>query len=200
MSVGVSCGGVWHTEDSGESWTLAARGMRAEFLPPERSGEENLQDPHRMVQCPSDPSRCWVQHHNGIFRSDDFGHSWTEIKDVPPSSFGFAVVVHPDDPDTAWFIPGVHDECRIPVDGALCVTRTSDGGESFEQLRSGLPQQDAWDLVLRHALDICPCGELLAFGSTTGNLWITENGGDHWVQLSTTLPPVYCVSVVLAGT
>ena len=85
------------------------------------------------------------------------------------------------------------DECRIPVDGKLVVARTRDGGQSFDILRNGLPQQDAYDLVFRHALDVCHRGDRLAFGSTTGSLWMTENGGDGWKTLSKHLPPVYAV-------
>ena len=69
-----------------------------------------------------------------------------------PSSFGFGVVVHPKDPDTAWFVPGIKDEKRYPVDGKLVVTRTRDGGKSFDVLSNGLPQEHAYDIVFRHAL------------------------------------------------
>jgi len=198
ISIAVSCGGVWHSEEDGDSWTLSAKGMRAEYLPPELAHDENLQDPHCMVQCTAEPGRCWVQHHNGIFRSDDGGRTWTEVERVLPSDFGFAVAVHPYDPDTAWFVPGVNDEKRIPVDGALCVTKTRDGGATFEQLRTGLPQEDCWDIVYRHALDVGPAGRLLAMGSTTGNLWHSEDGGTRWAGLSSTLPPIYCVRIVEA--
>ena len=135
----------------------------------------------------------WVQHHNGIFRSTDGAASWKEIENVKPSSFGFAVVAHPKDPKTAWFIPGIKDEKRIPVGGKLVVTRTRDGGESFDILDKGLPCEHAYDIVYRHALDIDSTGDVLAFGSTTGSLWISENGGDSWENISTHLPPIYCV-------
>jgi photosystem II stability/assembly factor-like uncharacterized protein len=134
-----------------------------------------------------------VQHHNGIFRSDDGGANWVEIAEAGPSTFGFPVVVHPDDPDTAWFIPAIKDEKRIPVAGAVVVTRTRDGGKSFEVLRNGLPQQHAYDLVYRHALDIDASGNRLAFGSTTGNLWVSEDQGDSWQSISQHLPPIYGV-------
>ena len=78
-----------------------------------------------------------AQHHNGIFRTTNDSASWEEIKDVPPSSFGFAVAVHPDDPGSAWFVPGIKDEKRIPVDGRLVVTRTRNGGQSFDVLGRG---------------------------------------------------------------
>jgi photosystem II stability/assembly factor-like uncharacterized protein len=139
-----------------------------------------------------------VQHHNGVFRSTDAGETWTEIEDMPPSSFGFVVVVHPADPGTAWFVPAVKDEHRIPASGELVVSRTRDGGKSFEVLRNGLPQQDAYDLVYRHCLDIDETGSRLAFGSTTGGLWVTEDQGDNWTCVSHHLPPIYAVRFVPA--
>jgi hypothetical protein len=193
IRIGVSCGGLWTSRDDGASWTLEGRGMRAAFMPPDQALDPAFQDPHRIVQCESDPDRLWIQHHNGIFRSDDGGVTCSEVQTAQPSSFGFAVAVHPDDPKTAWFVPGVKDEKRYPVDGALVVTRTRDGAETFDVLRDGLPQQHAYDIVYRHGLDIDADGETLAFGSTTGNLWLSEDQGDHWQQVSASLPPIYCV-------
>lgn len=193
VRIAISCGGVWETRDAGATWDCRADGMFAAFMPPEQGRDPNVQDPHALVQSPSSPDRLWVQHHNGIFRSDDGSKTWREITDVPPSSFGFAVAVHPRDPDTAWFVPGIKDEQRIPVDGKLVVTRTRDGGKSFEILRSGLPQSHAYDIVYRHALAIDESGDRLAFGSTTGGLWISENQGDDWREATHTLPPIHAV-------
>lgn len=193
LLVAISCGGVWETRDEGDSWRLLGEGLRAEYMPPEGVNALAVQDPHCLAVCAAAPDSAWIQHHNGIFHSADSGVSWREISGVQPSSFGFAVAVHPQDPATAWFVPGVKDECRLPVDGRLVVTRTRDGGDSFEVLDSGLPQQHAYDLVLRHALDVDAQGRQLAFGSTTGNLWLSENQGDHWHCLSTHLPPIYAL-------
>lgn len=193
VRLGISCGGIWQTEDAGESWTLQGKGLRAEYAPPEFEFEPNGQDAHLLVQCPAEPDKFWIQHHNGIFRSTDATATFAEITDVQPSTFGFAVAVHPKDGDTAWFVPAVKDETRVPVGGKLVVTRTRDGGKSFDQLTDGLPQEHAYDLVFRHALAIDSTGERLAFGSTTGGLWISEDGGDSWATVSTHLPPIYCV-------
>ena len=191
--LGVSCGGVWRTCDAGKTWDLASKGLRAEYMPPEKQYEENVQDPHMLVQCGAQPDAMWVQHHNGIFRSTDGAASWSEITDVKPSVFGFAVAVHPGDGDTAWFVPAVKDEKRYPANGSVVVTRTRDGGKTFEPLTNGLPQQNAYDLVFRHALDVDETGQTLAFGSTTGSVWTSDDGGDSWQTVSTNLPPVYAV-------
>lgn len=193
VTIGVSCGGVWQTKDSGATWELTATGMRAEFMPPERQFDPNVQDPHMVVQCPANPDTLWAQHHNGIFRSTNGAQSWEELQNVNPSAFGFAVAVHPADANTAWFVPAIKDEKRYPRDAAVVVNRTRDGGRTFETLRHGLPQQHAYDLVYRHALDVDKTGERLAFGSTTGSLWISENSGDSWQTLSANLPPIHAV-------
>ncbi len=193
VTVGISCGGAWVTEDGGASWQCRSTGMRADYLPPDQAGDPNAQDPHRLVQCRSRPEMLWVQHHNGIFRTTDGGRQWTEIEDVLPSAFGFAVIVHPEDPETAWFVPGVKDECRVPVDGALVVTRTRDGGQSFDVLCQGLPGKHCYDIVFRHGLDIDSTGARLAMGSSTGSLWYSDNLGDTWQCLANHLPPIYCV-------
>ncbi len=193
VQLGVSCGGVWTTADGGATWDCSGEGMRAAFMPPEQQYDPDIQDPHRLVQCRARPERLWVQHHNGIFRSDDGGGHWQEITEAGPSVFGFAVVVHPEEADTAWFVPAIKDEKRIPVAGQVVVTRTRDGGKSFETLREGPPQDHAYDLVFRHALDIDTSGNRLAFGSTIGNLWVSETQGDSWQCVSQHLPPIYAV-------
>ncbi|MDB5887758.1 MAG: hypothetical protein JWM03_630 [Rhodocyclales bacterium] len=192
MLLGISCGGAWLTRDGGMSWELRAKGMNAAYMPPDRADEQNIQDPHAIAQCAAAPDTLWCQHHNGIWRSTDAGAAWHEVK-APLSSFGFAVAAHPTDPDTAWFVPACADQQRVPVDAALCVNRTRDGGKSFETLRTGLPQKDCYDLVYRHGLAVSADGQHLMMGSTTGNLWASADAGESWQNISSNLPPIYAV-------
>ncbi|MEL6761212.1 MAG: hypothetical protein AAFP04_12530, partial [Myxococcota bacterium] len=85
-------------------------------------------------------------------------------------------------------------DARMTIDGGLFVARTRDGGESWEQLRNGLPQENAYDVVYRHALS--QRGGVLGFGSTTGNLYLSEDEGDSWHTVANNLPPVYSVRVI----
>jgi hypothetical protein len=193
VAVAVSCAGVWETRDGGETWQVVGKGLRAEYMPPEMAYDLVAQDPHAMVRCPAQPDGLWIQHHNGVFKSDDGATTFSEITDIDPAVFGFAVAVHPKDSKTAWLAPAQKDELRVPVEGKLVVTRTRDGGATWTKLTNGLPQRHCYDIVYRHALAIDGTGECLAMGSTTGGLWVTENGGDAWTQLPMRLPPVYCV-------
>ncbi|HET9159254.1 MAG TPA: hypothetical protein VFN88_01460 [Caulobacteraceae bacterium] len=190
IDVAVSCGGVWRTTDGGVTWALASGGMWAAYMPPEAKDDPAIQDPHRMVRCAADPDTLWAQHHNGVFRTTQGVGRWHDVV-LPGSSFGFAVAVHPKRPGTAWFAPAVKDEYRYPVDGKFVVAKTEDGGASFRLIDNGLPAETSYDLVYRHGLDIDGSGERLAMGSTTGNLWISEDGGEGWRQVSGHLPPIY---------
>ncbi|MBB5496524.1 exo-alpha-sialidase [Paraburkholderia sp. MM5384-R2] len=192
VTIGVSCGGVWQTADGGATWRVSAEGMEADYMPPERRGDANVQDPHRVVQCAANPDALWTQHHCAIFRSTDGAAHWQRIE-AQPSSFGFAVAVHPREPDTAWFVPAVKDQCRTPVDGQFVVTRTRDGGRTFERFSNGLPPAPAYDLVYRHGLAVDDSGTRLAMASTTGALWTSDDGGESWHLISAHLPPAYCV-------
>jgi hypothetical protein len=192
LALAVSCGGVWRSDDEGASWTLLGEGLRADYMPPEGQDDLAVQDPHLMVQCAAAPDTLWIQHHNGVFVSRDAGRQWSAVKGIQPSDFGFAVAVHPQDPLTAWFAPAVKDERRVPVDARLVVTRTRDGGRSFQAFGQGLPQP-SWDLVYRHGLVVDDTGMLLAMASTTGGLWTSDDGGEQWQEVSSHLPPVYAL-------
>jgi hypothetical protein len=199
IRIGVSIAGMWATTDAGASWRIINHGMYNEYRPPGQQGDPIAQDIHRLAHCPARPDVVWCQHHNGVFRSEDGGANWRELTAIRPAKFGFAVAAHPRDPDTAWFVPAAKDERRIPVDARVVIARTRDGGDSFEVLSRGLPQHHAYDLVWRHALTVDETGENLAFGSTSGGLWITEDGGDSWTMLDARLPPIAVVRFAAAA-
>lgn len=192
IAIAISCGGVWETTDGGESWRPAGDGLVATYMPPEQQRNPVTQDPHRLVRCRAAPDAMWIQHHNGIFHSETGVDGWSQNETVDPS-FGFAVAVHPERPGTAWFAPAIKDEYRYPKDGRLVVTRTTDGGKSFDTLTDGLPQTHAYDLIYRHSLEVDESGERLAMGSTTGGLWLSEDAGERWSQSPFRLPPINAV-------
>lgn len=188
--VGVSCAGVFESTDGGATWAPRNRGLKADYLPD--SSVEVGHDPHLLVACPAAPECMWQQNHCGIFRTTDGGRNWQDVSQAGgPAYFGFAVAVDARDPQTAWVVPGVKDECRVAVNQALCVCRTTDGGLNWTALRKGLPQEQCFDIVFRHGLDLA--GDVLAFGSTTGNAYVSHDRGDSWRSLGSSLPPVHSV-------
>lgn len=195
VTLSVSCGGVWRSTDDGTTWKCFSDGMTASYMPPEQSDLGCIQDVHRLAMCTAAPQVLWNQHHDRMYKSENGGESWKALE-PPVSGFGFACAAHPTDPSTAWFVPAHSDQHRVPVDKKIVVLRTRDGGASFNQLTTGLPQRDAYDLVLRHALEVSDDGQCLAMGSSTGSLWISVDQGDTWKTAFANFPPIYSVSWV----
>ena len=190
--VGVSCGGAWASDDDGATWSVPRHRHARRLHAARAAGRPVIQDPHRIVRCPARPTCS--------------GRSTTAACSARPTAAGSGRrstprgrrasaspwPCIPQRPDTAWFVPAVKDERRVPVDGKLVVSRTTDGGKTFDVLDRGLPAP-SYDLVYRHALDVDATGNVLAMGSTTGGLWISTDGGDSWRTVSTNLPPIYAV-------
>ncbi len=191
LYVGISCAGVFESRDGGRSWEPRNTGLRADFLPD--PGAEVGHDPHLLVAAPSSPDVLWQQNHCGIFRSNDGGANWQDVsQEGGPACFGFAIAVAEDNPDQAWVAPARSDTHRLPIDRALLICRTDDGGKSWKALRRGLPQENCFDIVYRHAL--ITSSDSLAFGTTTGNLFYSSNRGESWKVLTHHLPPVYSLT------
>ncbi len=190
LLIGISVGGVYESKDGGESWAPKNKGLIAEYLP--NPDAEVGHDPHLLAMSPSNPDVLWQQNHCGIFVSRDSVENWDKVSQTSgPAHFGFPIVVDPKNSETAWVIPAVSDEVRMAVDGALCVSRTEDGGKTWTAFREGLPQENCYDVVFRHGFD--QMGDVLMFGTTTGNLFVSENRGESWELISSFIPPVYSV-------
>lgn len=188
--VAISSAGVLETTDDGRTWHGRNKGLRMEYMPnPEADWGH---DPHFLSLCPASPDHVWQQNHCGIFYSQDGTRQWKMVsKGGSVPHFGFPVAVDEQDGRRAWVVPHKADDSRMAINGALAVCRTDDGGITWRDQRKGLPQSGAFDTVYRHALDIA--GSSLAFGSTNGNLYLSDNGGDSWETLSTSLPPIHSV-------
>ena len=193
LLVGVSCGGVYQTEDGGHSWSVCNAGLKADYLP-NPSGPYG-HDPHSIKPCLAHPNVLWQQNHCGVFLSRDGGKNWNEVTPEDGyGQYGFPIVAHKSDPDTAWIIPAESDDCRVAKDGRLVVCKTEDGGVTWQKCTHGLPQKDCFDLVFRHAFD--RRDTMMVFGTTTGNLFFSNNEGDFWQIINSSLPPVHSVLLI----
>jgi hypothetical protein len=190
LLVAISTAGVLESGDGGESWRSRNKGMLMDYLP-DPSAEWG-HDPHAVRLCPGDPDHVWQQNHCGVFYSADGAATWSKVSSPDQGvHFGFPVAVDEENGETAWVVPGRADMQRMAIDGSLFVARTEDGGKTWAQLRKGLPQENAYDVVYRHALD--NSGDGIAFGSTTGNLYVSEDCGESWSPVANNLPPIYSV-------
>ncbi len=198
VHVGISCAGVFETKDGGESWEPRNQGLAADFLPDPKV--EVGHDPHFLARCEAEPDVLWQQNHCGIFRSTDGACTWQDVsepKGKGPARFGFPIAADERDPERAFVVPAIDDETRVAVGRALCVCRTEDGGKTWTAFRAGLPQEACYDIVFRHGL--AKSGDRLAFGSTTGNVFVSDDRGESWRSLGSHFPPVYSVRFVRAA-
>jgi photosystem II stability/assembly factor-like uncharacterized protein len=192
--VGISAVGVFATDDGGATWEARNKGVRADFMPDPYP--ETGQCVHRLVMASGMPDRLYQQNHCGTYRSDDAGRAWTSLEgNGLPSTFGFPMVVHPRDPDTAYTIPlNGADQGRYVPGAALAVWMTRDAGASWTALRDGLPQEDAYVGVLRGAMAVDnadPFG--IYFGTGTGQLFASADEGRSWRRIADLLPPISSV-------
>jgi photosystem II stability/assembly factor-like uncharacterized protein len=198
MHIAISTGGHYRTDDGGETWNARNVGVRAQFLPPENWYPEFGQCVHKIVSHPSNSNRMFLQNHWGLYRSDDGGDSWQDIANGVPSDFGFAMEIDHRDPNTVFIIPLESDEFRCTPEAKLRVYRTRNGGESWEGLTNGLPQENAFETVLRDGMSgdsLTPMG--LYFGTRSGKLFGSNDGGQSWKAIMDGLPAVVCVKTAV---
>jgi len=200
MYVAISAGGVYRTDDGGNNWTPQNQGIRVTFMP--NKYPEFGQCVHKIVMHPDRPERLFLQNHWGLYRSDDHGETWDDIANGVPSDFGFAMIMHPRNPDCVYIIPVESDEFRCTCDGRLRVYRTRNAGASWEPLARGLPQKSAHETVLRDAMTADAHDPLgIYFGTRSGKLFCSNDEGRTWEKILEGLPPVACVrSAVLEDT
>jgi len=194
VHVAISSGGHYRTDDGGATWQARNAGVRAQFLPPENRYPEFGQCVHKLASHPSNPRRLFLQNHWGLYRTDDRGDTWLDIANGVPSDFGFAMAVDPHDPNTVYIVPIESDEFRCTPEGKLRVYKTTNAGASWEALTNGLPQEKAFETILRDGLTtdrLNPTG--LYFGTRSGKLFGSKDAGESWTAILEALPPIVCV-------
>jgi photosystem II stability/assembly factor-like uncharacterized protein len=194
MWVAISAAGVFRTDDGGKTWQPRNHGLQSEGIPDPDAEVGHCV--HRIAMHPSRPGVLFMQKHWDVMRSDDGGDSWHEISGNLPSDFGFPIVVHPNEPDTIYVVPITSDSLHYPPDGKLRVYRSRTGGNEWEALTSGLPQEHCYVNVLRDAMAVDaldPGG--IYFGTTGGQVYASADSGDTWAPIVRDLPAVLSVEV-----
>jgi len=190
----ISAAGAFRSDDDGTSWTPINQGLRSEGIPDPAAEVGHCV--HRLALHPSRPDTLYMQKHWDVMRTDDAGATWREISGNLPTDFGFAIDVHAHEPDTVYVVPITSDSHHFPLDGRLQVWRSRTGGDDWEPLTRGLPQQDCYVNVLRDAMavdSLDSCG--VYFGTTGGQVYVSSDSGDSWSAIARDLPAVLSVEV-----
>jgi hypothetical protein len=195
MYVAISAAGVFRTDDGGKSWKPATRGLNMQYELPDKSSEVG-HCVHRIAMHPSRPNVLFMQKHWDVNRSDDAGETWHEVSGNLPSDFGFPIDVHAHEPNTIYVVPIKSDSEHYPPEAKLRVYRSRTGGDDWEPLTKGLPQQDCYVNILRDAMavdSLDKCG--VYFGTTGGQVYVSPDSGDNWKPIVRDLPAVLSVEV-----
>jgi photosystem II stability/assembly factor-like uncharacterized protein len=190
----ISAAGAFRSDDRGATWKPINRGLRSEGIP--NPNAEVGHCVHRLAMHPSRPSVLFMQKHWDVMRTDDAGDTWREVSGNLPTDFGFAIDVHAHEPETIFVVPIKSDSEHFPLDGQLRVYRSRSGGNEWEALTAGLPQQNCYVNVLRNAMavdSLDSCG--VYFGTTGGQVYASADGGDSWNAIVHDLPAVLSVEV-----
>jgi photosystem II stability/assembly factor-like uncharacterized protein len=193
--VAISAAGAFRTDDGGQTWKPINRGLKSQYELPDPNAEVG-HCVHRIALHPSRPDVLYMQKHWDIMRSDNAGDQWSEVSGNLPTDFGFPIDVHAHEPETIYVVPITSDSLHYPPDGKLRVYRSKSGGNDWEPLTKGLPQQDCYVNVLRDAMAVDTldtCG--VYFGTTGGQVYCSPDGGDTWQTIASHLPPVLSVEV-----
>ena len=191
----ISAAGAFRSDDGGKTWRPTTRGLESKYELPDPTAEVG-HCVHSIAMHPSRPQVLYMQKHWDVMRSDDAGESWYEISGDLPSDFGFPIAVHAHEPETIYVVPIKSDSQHYPPEGKLRLYRSRTGGNEWEALTKGLPQQDCYVNVLRSAMAVDaldPCG--VYFGTTGGQVYASPDSGDSWLSLAEHLPPVLSVEV-----
>jgi photosystem II stability/assembly factor-like uncharacterized protein len=194
LFVAISSAGAFRTDDGGRTWRPINRGLVSEYIPDPTAEVGHCV--HSLAMHPARPDVLYMQKHWDVMRSDDAGDSWREVSGNLPSDFGFPISVHAHEPETIYVVPIKSDSEHYPPDGRLRVYRSRTGGNEWEALTNGLPQQNCYVNVLRDAMatdSLDPCG--IYFGTTGGQVYASADGGEHWDALVRDLPAVLSVEV-----
>jgi photosystem II stability/assembly factor-like uncharacterized protein len=181
---GVEQGALLKSTDEGQTW----RELDSYYKP----GDHSYKDIHRLVVHPAQPERLFLATGMGLYRSDDAGETWEHLT-FRDSRVGYpdGMAFDPNDADTLYMCgasksPG---QWRTSHEARPGILRSRDAGRTWEELRDGLPDYMRANF---EALTLAswPDSFSLFVGTTDGDVYASDDRGQHWARIATGLAPV----------
>ncbi len=194
MYIAISAAGAFRTDDGARTWKAINKGLRSEGIPDPDAEVGHCV--HHIAMHPERPGVLFMQKHWDVMRSDNCGDLWRDVGGNLPTDFGFVIDVNANEPDTIYVVPIKSDSEHFVPDGKLRVYRSRSGGNNWEALTKGLPQNEVYLNIYRDAMSVDrldPCG--VYFGTSGGQVYASPDGGDSWSAIVRDLPTVLSVEV-----
>lgn len=177
-------GALLMSEDDGETWRELD-----DYSKPE---DPTYRDTHHIVLHPKNPEIAYLTTGVGTYRSDNGGRTWRALTQRG-SRLGYPdfVFLDPDNADHL-IVSGAETSPREwPGNGTAnsAVLKSVDGGKSWRELRHGLPDliDGSIEAMSRHSW---PGGATLFFATSKGEVFASEDEGEHWVRIAQGLASV----------
>lgn len=194
--VGGADGGVWRTLDGGATWAALT-----DQMPTTAIGSLAI-DPTNPNTVYAGTGEANFANHSryglGVYKSTDGGASWAQLA---ADTFGgrciSRIVINPQNPlrlyaavvHAGGFPEMVAAKGHPGANGPRGVFRSDDGGATWAQLLSGLPNQDATDLVIDRNNPLVLYAAIgRVFGAAENGVYKSTDGGGTWVKLAGGLP------------
>jgi len=174
----VEVGGLLKSTDAGQSWQ--------EF-------PDLYEDVHRTMIHPSNPQFLYGVTGRGLYVSPDAGGTWEQWTRREDEVGGYpdGFVFRPSDPKTI-FMTAAHDApgtWRTTHFAGARISRSRDGGRTWEILRNGLPDRMQASIEA-FSLEEAGASFSIFAGTTSGEVLCSEDGGDHWEKIISGLAPI----------
>ena len=140
VHVGISSVGTINSKDGGATWKFQNKNVLADFSPDKYP--EYGQCVHKIVRHRERPDVLYQQNHCGVFRSDDGGENWKDIRNNLPSRFGFPMAIDSNDPKRVYVVPLEGDFSRVTPDNKFAIWTTDNSGREWshsQRVSTSLP-------------------------------------------------------------
>lgn len=174
----IEVGGLLKSTDGGQSWE-------------ELHGV--YEDVHRLLIHPRNPNRMYVTGGNGLYVSSDGGVTWEHRTSRTAEIGGYPdMLVYPPKQPELMFVAAAHDNpasWRTTGFAGARISRSRDGGTSWEVLGNGLPDRMQASI---EAMCLEDWGESCSVfaGTTSGEVYSSDDGGERWTRIISGLAPI----------
>jgi photosystem II stability/assembly factor-like uncharacterized protein len=166
-------GGFFISEDNGMTWRCSSSGL----------GNDGI---FSLTMHPDNHETLFAGTYNGIWRSNDRGHTWMNTsKGMPGEQWPFCVVIDDEDPNIMYTATknGMNKGFMHRNTFGGIVMKSINGGESWAPIMNGLKNMSEYYQLIIH-----PKNHDILFLSSSFGVFISLDGGESWKPFNNGMP------------